>query len=48
MKKLPEDFLDVQELSSIENETLKGGTALTKNKDHEIHECKEEKCTEHN
>jgi hypothetical protein len=47
-KKIPEDFLDVQELSALENETLKGGTALTKNKDHDGHECNKEKCSTHN
>jgi hypothetical protein len=47
-KKIPEDFLDVQELSALENETLKGVTALTKNKDHDGHECNKEKCSTHN
>ena len=27
MKKLPEDFLETQRLSALENETLKGGSA---------------------
>ena len=43
----PEKFLDTQELSALENETLKGGKALTKNKDHDAHECNEEKCSTH-
>jgi hypothetical protein len=46
-KKIPEDFLDVQELSALENETLKGGKALTKKKDHDAHECNEDKCSTH-